>query len=170
MIQQKILGVVQFDVLVWFFFWVMYFILFYEHFVDDERYKKISKNAPKVFYFGVFVAILIIIIYFLKQDLLRSNYTYFRLCLGVLAIFILISLKKQKLVKKILPISGFFFFVYLSHEIVSLTLNQWSFPGQYLGMVPFWGVSFPIEELIFWICFSSTIGATYYEVSFDDGK
>jgi hypothetical protein len=47
---------------------------------------------------------------------------------------------------------------------------QWSFTGDYIGWIHMLGVSFPIEEMIFWIFLSSAVGATYYEGIFDNDK
>lgn len=166
----KIFGIVQVDVLFWFFFWVMYFILFYEHFIDDEKYKKISRNAPLTFGLGILLGLKVIITKTIYPSFLYIPYAYLVLCLGILLVFIIMALYKPKLVRKIMPVSAYFFFVYLTYELTALHTEIWTFPGQYIGTVRIMSLEFPFEELIFWILLSSTIGVTYYEFAFDDEK
>ena len=40
----KIFGVVNIDVMIWFFFWVFFLIIFYEHFLEHDRKSTISPN------------------------------------------------------------------------------------------------------------------------------
>jgi hypothetical protein len=60
--------------------------------------------------------------------------------------------------------------VYLSFELAALETNLWSFPGHYIGTVSVFGLTFPFEELFFWVLSSSTAAAAYYEYFIDDGK
>lgn len=170
LVEKKILGVVQFDVLIWFFFWVMYFILFYEHFIDDERFKKISKNAPRVYLLGALSIACVFLVFLINPSLFYIPYAYLILCLGISIVFILIARKRLKLIKKIVPVSLYFFFVYLVYELTALYTQIWTFPGQYVHKISLFSLEFPLEELIFWIVLSSTIGVSYYEVGFDDER
>jgi len=61
-------------------------------------------------------------------------------------------------------------FVFLSFEITALKLDQWRFLGEYLGLIPLFGVYIPYEEFFFWIIMSTIISLTYYEFLIDDGK
>ena len=46
----KILGVVQIDVMVWFFLWIFHIFLFYEHFIDRKKLRsKVSVRQLEVF-------------------------------------------------------------------------------------------------------------------------
>jgi ACR3 family arsenite efflux pump ArsB len=92
--------------------------------------------------------------------------------MGTLAVlqFIYIMIRRPKLLPKTLKVIPFFFFVYLIFELIAMYLVQWTFPGQYIGSVSFGGLSFPIEELLFWVIISSGVGVSYHELFVDDGK
>ncbi len=167
----KVLGVVQIDVMVWFFLWIFHIFLFYEHFIDRKKLKSnLSARGLETFIVSVFSVILLITVYNFFPNLFYLSKAYLKLCLVILVPFLVICYKKPKLVWHTAPMVAYFFFVYLTHEITALRLGQWSFPGDYIGWVNIVGVSFPLEELIFWIILSSLIGGVYYELSFDNSK
>ena len=58
--------------------------------------------------------------------------------------------------------------LYFVYELTALHLNQWHFPGQYVGLVRFGSVTLPIEEFVIWILMSSMIVLSYYELYVDD--
>lgn len=168
----KILGVVQADVMVWFFLWIFHIFLFYEHFIDRKKLKssKISARQFEVLGVSILSTILLVVVYQFFPSVLYFGKAYLVLCLIVSIPFVILCFAKSKLVLHTIPMIVYFAFVYLTHEITALHLEQWRFPGDYIGWVHMLGVSFPIEEFVFWIILSSLIGAMYYEMSFDNGK
>lgn len=166
----QFLGVVSLDVMVWFFLWVFYIIAFYEYFIEFDHSKKISPNFKYSILFGSLTLIGVVVIYWLDPESLHFQYTY--LIMGTLAVlqFIYIMIRRPKLLPKTLKVIPFFFFVYLIFELIAMYLVQWTFPGQYIGSVSFGGLSFPIEELLFWVIISSGVGVSYHELFVDDGK
>jgi hypothetical protein len=167
----KIFGVVQVDVLFWFFLWVFHIFLFYEHFIDRVKLvSTFSKRGILVFTVSLLSIPCLIIVYKLYPSLLYFDKAYLTLCIIVSIPFLITCFVKPRLVLHTLPMMPYFFFVYITHEITALHLHQWRFPGDYIGQVSMVGVSFPIEELVFWIILSSLIGAMYYELSFDNQK
>lgn len=167
----KILGVVQIDVMIWFFLWILHIFLFYEHFIDRKKLESnFSLRGLKTFAFSILSVVLLIGVYKFFPSFLYFGKAYLILCLIVSIPFLIIFFKKPKLVWHTVPMIIYFFFVYLTHEITALHLNQWRFPGDYIGQVSMFNVNFPIEELIFWIILSSLIGSMFYELSFDNQK
>jgi len=167
----KILGVVQIDVMVWFFLYVFHIFLFYEHFIDRKKLKsKVSLRQIEVFAASVLSVILLVGVYKFFPSFLYFDKAYLILCLIISTPFVFVFLKKPKLIWHTIPMIVYFSFVYLTHEITALHLDQWQFPGDYIGWIHLFGVSFPIEEFIFWIILSSLIGSIYYELSFDNQK
>lgn len=49
-------------------------------------------------------------------------------------------------------------------EITGNVLDQWMFPGTYIGMVNLFDVQFPLEELIFWVVLFPVGVLSYYEL------
>ena len=167
----KILGIVQIDVIVWFFLWMLQMFLFYEHFIDRKKMKSnFSSRGLGLLTIGVLSTILVTLIYNFSPSLLHFDKAYLVLCSLVSVPFLIIFYNKPKLVLHTVPMIFYFFFVYLTHEITALHLDLWRFPGDYVGLVSMLGVSFPIEELIFWMILSSLIGSIYYEWNFDNQK
>ena len=166
----RILGVVNIDVMIWFFLWVFFIVVFYEHFIEDDRKDTISPNIKFAIFPAVIIFIIVWIIGSINPDLLKFNYAY--LVLGILTFFPFAYVIKKKpiLLLKFLKASLFFALLYLAYEITALHLDQWRFPGQYIGMIQLGGVTFPFEEFIVWILMSSTIVLSYYELYVDDFK
>ncbi len=163
----KIFGLIPIDVLIWYFFWVLFSIIFYEHFFEVERPDKVS---PLFKYFIVFfsgVIVLLISIFYINPHLLLFPYAYFFIGLfGSLPFFYLIFIKPS-LVKHLLQASVFNLFLYLSFELTALYLDQWRFPGQYIGHVKLFNQVFPVEELVFWILLGTPIMLAYYKIFID---
>ena len=167
----KILGVVQTDVIIWFFLWVLHIFLFYEHFIDRKKLKSnVSTRGIEVFFSSILTVGLLVTIYKFFPSVLYFGKAYLILCLIASVPFLVSFFKKPRLVFHTVPMMIYFSFVYLTHEITALRLEQWRFPGDYIGWVNMFNVSFPVEELVFWIILSSLIGSVYYELSFDNQK
>jgi hypothetical protein len=165
----KILDVVQIDVLIWFFMWTLNIFLFYEYFIDRKRMASIgTKQGIAIAITGVISVCILTIIYYAYPDFLLFQKAYLTLCIGICIPFIIGIFQKPQLILRTAPVMIYFAFVYLAHEITALHLEQWTFPGDYIGWVAMFGVTFPIEEFVFWIILSSLIGAIYYEMSFDN--
>ena len=57
------------------------------------------------------------------------------------------------------------------YDIAALKLGWWTFPGtEFIGWISIAGVSFPIEEFIFWIILFALGVLSYYEYFDDDEK
>jgi hypothetical protein len=55
-----------------------------------------------------------------------------------------------------------FFFMNVAIEVVGVRLGHWSFPGSYIGEVTLMRATFPIEELLFWMIFSTPLIFAWY--------
>ncbi len=156
------------DDILGFMLMALFIVVFYEHFIDDEKNKKISKNLKWALIIPIIALALIFIIYFINSNLLKIPYAY--LIGGLAAIFfpIVFGLSKPKFIVKFLKTAGFFFIIWFVLELVCLKNGGWTFPGEYMGMVKIFGLRFPLEELFFWMmCYAVTI-VSYYEFFIDD--
>jgi hypothetical protein len=166
----KFFGLLPLDNLIGWGLMALSILVFYEHFIDDEKNKKISKNlkyAVLIFSAGLLACAGL---YLTFPQAITISYAY--LIGGLIAIIfpLLFSLNKKRFLEKALKLSVFFFFVWLFAELICLKYGGWIFPGQYIGTVSLLGLSFPIEELFFWMmCYSATTVA-YYEFFIDDKK
>jgi hypothetical protein len=166
----KFFGLLPLDNIIGWGLMALFILVFYEHFLDDEKNKKISKNlkwAILVFLAGLFIGVGLYLIF---PALIKLPYAY--LIGGIIAIIfpLIFSARKKLFLEKALKLSAFFFFVWLFAELICLKYGGWIFPGQYIGTVSLFGLSFPFEELFFWMmCYSATV-ASYYEFFIDDKK
>lgn len=145
-------------------------LVFYEHFLDDEKNRRISKNLLYALIPSLAAAATILAIYFLNPDFLRIPYAYFLGGLAAVTMPLILTISKPNFIGKFLKILVFFSWVWFISELVALKVSGWIFPGQYLGMVKIIGMVFPLEELFFWMfCYAASTVA-YYEIFVDDLK
>jgi hypothetical protein len=166
----RLFGVWPIDDLLGYIGMTLLMVVFYEHFLDDEKNKKISKN----FYFvllGLSSAIIIIWgLFMLNPASLDISYSYLKGGLLAIILPVILGWWKPKLIPKFLAMAAFFFPVWLTAEIIALKTVGWIFPGQYLGLVEVFGVKFPFEELFFWMLSYAAVLTAYYEFFIDDLK
>ena len=167
----RILGVVPIDDIIGFLFMTFFIVVFYEHFIDDEKNRQLSKNFIWSLIPSALV-MLVIILVFITSGSTRFDMSYIYLKGGLAAILlpVIISFWKPKLLGKLLKIGVFFFFLWFLSEIVALKTGGWIFPGQYIGTVSILGVTFPFEEFFFWMMVYASSIVSYYELFVDDIK
>ncbi len=168
---QKILGLIPVDYAIFYFVWLFSIYVFYEHFLDDEKNRSISKYIGYASTPFLIALIVVLSLFALNPRLLAVPYAY--LVFGLPAIFLplfFIIYKKPRLLPKLVKIGVFFAGMTLMIELVSLKTNLWIFPGQYFGLVSIFDLVFPLEEFVFWILLSAPAVIAYYEFSVDDGK
>ena len=156
------------DDIIGFILMTLIIITFYEHFLDDEKDSKVSKNLLFALVPTSIVLVVILVLYTINPFLLEIPYIY--LVTGFLAIIfpIFAVLCKPALLGKLLKTAAFFFFVWFIAELVALKTGGWIFPGQYIGKVEIFGLMFPFEELFFWMLFYASTIVAYYEFFIDD--
>lgn len=157
----------------WFFFHVFYIIVWYEHFIDDERaVHASSKRLATLAWFSVACFGLVLIAVYAFPDAARIRYAY-----GILAACAMVPItaylwiRRTALFKKIFPVAAFFFPFALIMEIRALQLGLWSFPDikNYLGLITIFDATFPMEEILFWMTLGPIVAIAYYELFADDG-
>lgn len=166
----KILGWVPIDVMIWYFFLILFSMIFYEHFFEHEKSTTVSKSFTLAYTFFFSILVLIILFYFINPEILIFPYAYFYMgFLGSIPLLYVIF-KKPNLLGKLLQAGLFFVFVLLSFEVTALRLDQWRFPGEYIGYVRFLGETFPFEEFFFFVLLSVPMMLAAYELFIDDEK
>jgi hypothetical protein len=163
-------GVMPLELVAWGFCVVLFTLIFYEHFLDDERYPALSKHFLLFLIVSVVVFCWVALVATLIPHALGVRYAYLVLFGSAELPLVWIVFRKPKLLYKIIWLGLFFFILNFVFELTGLSLNQWTFPGQYIGWVNVFGFTFPWEELVLWIALSAPIQVFYYEEFFDDGK
>jgi hypothetical protein len=168
----KIFGYATIVNIIWFIAYVYFVLIFYEYFFEKHKKEKVFNNWSK--YFITFTTILFISIPFIYYYLNYLTLNYFYLIIGLFisiipTLFFIIKLHSCLLVKKAFLTSIFFTFLSLAYEIIALKLNIWRFVDakQFVGYINVLSVSFPFEELFFWIILGPFCGILMYDV-FDE--
>lgn len=159
-----------FDDILGFMLMTLIIVVFYEHFLDDENNKRISKNLIRALVIPSIALTIMLIIYFIDPDWLQIPYVY--LIAGIAAIIFPLSIawSKPRFLEKFLAVVAFFFGVWFLAELAALKTGSWIFPGQYIGRVEVFGLVFPFEELFFWMLFYAATVVAYYEHYVDDAR
>lgn len=168
----KILGLIPIDVLIWYFFWILLSIVYYEHFFETKVFEleKISSKFKNAFIFFFLALVVIITLFIFTPEILKFRYIYLYIGIfGAIPLYYLIY-KKPRLAGKLFKAGLFNIFLFLSFELTALTLDQWRFPGNYIGQIQLFGLIFPFEEFIFWIILGTPMILSYYEIFVDDEK
>ena len=169
----RLFNLVSIDGLIWTFLYIYFITIFYEVFLDKKSKPKLYK--PNLKYLAIISIILFgtfFLIYLAQPSLLQINFFYLKvgLALGLLPI-LLVLFRFPKLYGKFFKAGAYFFFLTFTYEITALLLNQWTFPNnsQFIGFINILGITFPLEELVFWMILGAIAMLSYFEF-FDDDK
>lgn len=148
-----------------------YILVFYEHFFDKDRNHRISPHIWQAIIPGLLAWVMIVFLHYINPSKLSFSHAYLKMGIAAIIPLILQLIRKPKLLSKYILFAIPLFFVIFGSEIVGLTFHYWIFPGKdYLGLVTFFGQSFPVEEIIFWMLLYPSTIASYYERFVDDEK
>ena len=166
----RIFGFLPADEPIWFVLWVLFVLVFYEHFYERHRVDRLSKRFLYIFIpvMGMLCATILVAIF--DRERLLFPYAYFLLGLSALIPVLYVLKSWPHLIPKFVKTSIFFFFLYLIYELTAVHLGQWYFPGEYIGWVRIEGIEFPLEELLFWMGASTLVVLSLYEGLVDDRK
>ncbi|MFA5184529.1 MAG: hypothetical protein WC456_03300 [Patescibacteria group bacterium] len=169
----RILGQVPIENLIWLISYTIFVVAYYEYFFEfsdrDKNYR------PRLKYFHAFfisVFIIFLAVYITNKDWLYIKYFYlkFGIILGLLPTILMLA-RSPKLFTKFIKTGIYFFYHSLTYEITALYLGWWSFPGrEIIGSVVLGRLSFPIEELLFWMTLGAVGLLSFYEFFDDDEK
>jgi hypothetical protein len=149
----------------------LFVLVFYEHFIDDEKSSRLSKKHSKIFMLCLVMWLVLITAYATSPTPLQISHVYLWGGLGSILFPIIFMFYNTNVIKKFAPLAMFFFFVWFLLEIVGMKLGGWIFPSsEFIGLVNVFGVTFPAEEIIFWMLWYPATIVAYYEYFIDDGK
>lgn len=87
----------------------LFIVVFYEHFLDDEKNRRISKNLIWALVPSLVILVFIIVTYFINPEFLRIPYTYLLAGLAAIIMPLALSLSKPRFLIKFIKLSVFFF-------------------------------------------------------------
>lgn len=145
-------------------------LVFYEHFLDDEKKRALSPHWSQLALLCVGLIATTILVLLLHP--FKFNFSYAKIGFMAALIPILFLIIRPRLVTKFAILGAFFFGVWFLAETVAVHLSNWTYsaPSHYIGWVSFLSISFPFEELVLWmVCYAAVI-VSFYEYFIDDGK
>ncbi len=162
-------GVLPIENLLYAFFNFLWPLSFYELIVDRDKSSRFSKRWKFLVTIYVFFSISIYTIFALNSELASVNYWVIA-SVGLLLPSILIYSHNSKLLTKILLPTFFFGVIFFVHEMVSLYLGHWWWPGEYLVTFEVFGNLIPLDDVIIWYVLSTPALIGGYEFFMDDDK
>ncbi|MFA6416527.1 MAG: hypothetical protein WCW56_03560 [Candidatus Paceibacterota bacterium] len=147
------------------FVWVL---AFYEYFIDGETRPRLGRRAVQLL--ALYLTFFILTV----GSFLLFNSRLFGLsywAVGLLILFlpaVLIFRRRPGLLKKTVLPTIFFALIFFIHEMISMKLGHWWWPGQYLLPTHFLGQTFPLDDVIIWYLLSTPALIGGYEFFIDD--
>lgn len=156
--------------LLWVFLWVLFIVIFYEHFVERDTQKAVSARILWALLPAPLITLTITLLTVFYPAALDWPYAYAVLLLLTLPSFGMLLCRNPRIIQKLVLPAFFFVPMHILHEVTSLMLEQWYFPGEYIALItlPF-NAAIPLEEFMAWILLGSVLTLSYYELYIDDG-
>lgn len=164
----KLFGVVPFDNILGHFMMALLTFTFYEHFVAQKYNAKISHRIKYAIGLVISMIALVLGIYFMQPSWLIVAYPY--VVFGTIAILpiVIYIYRHPKSVRDFSFMVPYFFFLYFIVEIFAVRYTWWIYPGDsYIGWVNIKDISYPFEELFFWMLFYAAALISYYKIFID---
>jgi hypothetical protein len=146
-------------------------LVYFEHFVRQKSSRAINASRfKKLLYLVIVLDVLVVTLHYMAPQLLHLPYPY--AVMGLLAVIpVLLKVYRQPSFSvELLKLVPFFFTTFMLFMIVAIRFHWWSYPSttHYVGWVTlFSSVSFPFEELSFWMLLYAPAIVTYYRVLID---
>ena len=139
-------------------------VVFYQHFIDNEQSAKISKRIFLAISLSIGALFTLGVLYIYSPMSLNVTYPYGYMGIVALIPPIFLAWRKPNLIQNMVATSVYFFVLYFCIEMIAVRNMFWIYPGRYIGWVSIFDVSFPFEELFFWMMLYAICIVSYYEV------
>lgn len=169
----RLFGFMAWEDIPYFFLWVYFPIIFWEHFYERQIHERLwTKRMTSLACVFFLTSLAILTAWTWMPDLLQIPYFYF---VGtVLLIIIPLALEvlfHPRMGLKFVRVALYFAYIGIMYELTALKLGQWIFPSdKFIGWIEIVGLRFPIEELFAWILLGSTAILSWYEYFDDDNR
>ena len=164
MFAHKVAGIVPIEALVWMFLFTYLIVMFYLFMLKRPVESILSGRMRYVI--GAALAVLLFMTYVSLTNR-HFTFSYYYIIFGTACIagpLLLFTLKFPSYVKVYIKITPYFFVLGLVNVLTSLHKGHWSYPGNhFIGWIPLGRLSFPIEELVFWIILFPSFLVTQFD-------
>lgn len=167
----KIFGIEPIDGFLGCMLMTMGIIAFYQHFSSEKVMTPVSKRAKYAVILGVTIDTFLLASYFFFPLLLSIRYPYAFIGAISMTVPIVFLLVKPQFSSRIILPSLFFFFVYFIFELLAVRNSYWVYPVvNYIGLITVFNLSFPFEELFFWMLFYAATILSLYKIFIDTNE
>lgn len=164
-----IFNIVPIEDIIWGFCFVTLTVVFYEHFFDKGKHKKLDRHM-KTLLIGLAVVFLVFVSIFIMNPhsmQIPYFYSYFGIFLIPVAAILYIF---PHTYGRLLKAAPYFILIGALNEMTALQLGYWTYTGQhFIGWVQLFSYHLPFEELFYWILSFAIMTMTYFEF-FDDTR
>lgn len=166
------IGVFPIESVIGYLFMTLFIVVFYEHFLDDERNPRLSPSHSKALLLLLIITFCVFTIGYINPEALKFSWFYLKAGFAAILFPIIFAFYNPHIIRKFAPLVVFFFFVWLLIELVGVANQNWLFPsdGQFVGYATVFGLTFPFEEVFFWFMWYAAVIVAYYEYFVDDRK
>ena len=165
----RILGIAPVENLIYAFINFLWPIAFYENFIDKDSGKKINKKMKILITFFIILSIGTYSLFLINKGLI--TWDYWKIGLFILIIPAILIFKKNKnLLKKTIFTTLFFAVIFFIHELISMYMGHWWWPGEYIFTFNIFGKVFPLDDIVIWYLLSTPVLIGNYEFFADDFK
>ena len=169
----RLLGVVAWEDILYFFLFAYFPIIFWEHFYERQVPEQLwTKSMTRLTF--IFVLFLLVVLAAWSWAPVILQIPYFYLISTVLLMVIPLALElwsHPRFSLKFLRVGLYFAYVAILYELTALYLGLWKYPSsQFVGWVEIVGLRFPIEELFAWILLGAVAILSWYEYFDDDNR
>jgi hypothetical protein len=162
----RLFGVATIEVYFFGLLWVLYAIMWYEHFFDGgKRGDRLSAQMSYVIWLSVALLIYVVVGFLFDNQLLHIPYFYGLVGVVLVVIPLIAFIFIYPFFWRRFALIGVYFFCLLSlFELAALATVQWTFPGpDFIGFVPMFGFRVPVEEVVIWMLLATASVLSYYE-------
>lgn len=149
----------------WAVFLIYYVVITWEYFFFSPKKRQVFH--PNIVWFYAFCASLLIVFfiaYVFSPTSLAVPYFYFKLIIFEMIPLSILLVRKPKLIRPLLWMTAYFFFVSALAEYIALPHNHWYFAGQhYIGEIQYFGHRLPWDEVLIWWLLAAPGIVAWYE-------
>ena len=162
----RIFEIYTFDDTVCMILFVLLTTVFYQHFfMLKEQNKGINKRFKSVTSFLIVLIPITVLIFKYNPSFFGKEYSY-AIWVGIINVImpVVFLIKKPSFLPNLLLPLIYFFILYFVIEIFGVVFDLWLYHGSYISLISFFGVVYPIDELIFWMLLYTPAIIASYEV------
>jgi hypothetical protein len=163
-------GFVPLDEMIWFFIQALFILTFYVHFFEPRKADRVGRRFGYFFLATMVAVILIAALALAGRSYVELSYSYLIAGAPMLIPIAYVLWRYPRLMPKFLKTAAFCFVLFFVSELIALHLDQWEFPGQFIGWVQVWDVRFPLEEFFYWMLVYTLFVLSMYEGVVDDRR